>query len=100
MIIDERKIGKIAKARTNTAKGFVPSLKFARGGSKRAKAFERVRLAVGIFVALAMAFASLALLWTLAQEAGKGVQTAQTRANLRPPNASDVQVIFKPAQAK
>ena len=76
------------------------SFRFRRGKSSRANALEAARLAIGIFVAAAMLFASAALAWTLAKEAGKGVENAAAEASMRPADARDVQVILLPKGGK
>ena len=47
-----------------------------------------------------MLFASAALAWTLAKEAGKGVKNAAAEASVRPADARDVQVILLPKGVK
>ena len=69
MIIDEQKMKRAADERAGGLKGAIPSFRFRRGKTSRANALEAARLAIGVFVAAAMLFASAALAWTLAKEA-------------------------------
>ena len=100
MIIDEQKMKRAADGLVSGPKGVIPSLRFRRGKTSRSNALEAARLAIGIFVAVAMLFASAALAWTLAEEAGKGIETAAAKASLRPADAGDVQVIILPKGGK
>ena len=99
MIIDENKLRKISEKLVGRGKGTMPSLKFHKGKSARSDTLEAVRLAIGIFVAAAMLFGT-ALVWTLATEAGKGVDTLEKKAAQRPADARDVQVIYIPKGGK
>lgn len=100
MIIDEQKMKRAADERAGGLKGAIPSFRFRRGKTSRANALEAARLAIGVFVAAAMLFASAALAWTLAKEAGKGVENAAAEASVRPADARDVQVILLPKGVK
>ena len=108
MIIDENKLRKISEKLVGRGKGTMPSLKFHKGKSARSDTLEAVRLAIGIFVAAAMLFGTAALVWTLATEAGKGVDTLEKlsfislekKAAQRPADARDVQVIYIPKGGK
>ena len=100
MIIDEDKLKKTAESRMNSAKGAIPALKFHRGKNARANRLEKVRIIIGILVAVSMVFGSAALVWTLLSEGQRGVDTAIRNSNMRAPNASDVQVIILPKSEK
>ena len=100
MIIDENKLRKVSEKLVGKGKGTMPSLKFHKGKSARSDTLEAVRLAIGIFVAAAMLFGSAALVWTLATEAGKGIDTLEKKPPQRPPPARDVQVIYIPKGGK
>ena len=100
MIIDENKLRKVSEKLVGRGKGTMPSLKFHKGKSARSDTLEAARLAIGIFVAAAMLFGTAALVWTLATEAGKGIDTLEKKAAQRPADARDVQVIYIPKGGK